>query len=71
MSTRWDTLRQGQPDGRRELFIVCPTTGRAVPTGFTAVSAAVLGRTTVDRFVVQCEACGQRHTWSKAEAFFA
>ncbi|MFA5516344.1 MAG: hypothetical protein WDA20_08660 [Desulfuromonadales bacterium] len=51
-----------------EILIRCPVTGKDVPTG-VALPAATFLKAEIDTFPVACPHCGQRHAWSKAEAY--
>lgn len=52
------------------LMITCPTTNKAVPTGMSMDQASFENPTnTMENNSSQCAACGQMHTWSKADAF--
>ena len=47
--------------------IVCPNTGKIVPTGIL-MSEAEFARSTLDSNDLRCPACGRIHSWSKADA---
>lgn len=47
--------------------IVCPTTGRRVPTGIV-MDRAEFERAVFEANVLRCPACGRIHTWSKQDA---
>ena len=67
---RPDLLARGQEDRQMAMvMIVCPRTGRDVPTGietdpssFESFGAAA---------PLKCPACGRAHAWSKANAWLA
>lgn len=44
-----------------EAMIVCPSTGRAVRTGFVFGSLAAFDATTLQNNHVQCSECGEMH----------
>ena len=54
-----------------QLMITCPRKGKALPTNRTLsdadFAAADLGTNTVG----PCPHCGERHTWTVADAYFA
>lgn len=44
-----------------QAMIVCPKTGKAVPTGFAFGSLEVFDATTLTNNTVTCAACGDTH----------
>lgn len=47
--------------------IVCPTTGRRVPTGIV-MDRTEFERAVFESNVLRCPACGRIHAWSKQDA---
>lgn len=52
------------------ILIRCPTTNRAVPTGFKA-DAETFESIDYYQLKFNCPACGAVHTWSKENAWLA
>ena len=50
------------------VLIDCPTTGKPVPTGFTA-SKDTFESSQITGEEVQCPHCGQLHVWAKGDAY--
>lgn len=50
------------------VMILCPKTGRPVPTGLAA-SPVAFGIGTFGSERLLCQACGEYHAWTKADAF--
>jgi hypothetical protein len=44
-----------------QAMIVCPKTGKAIPTGFTFGSLAAFDATTLTNNTLQCAVCGETH----------
>jgi hypothetical protein len=51
------------------VMIRCPTTGDAVPTGFSAVSQRNLEQMVLEPLVFKCLACREIHEWLRKDAF--
>ena len=51
-----------------EILIRCPVTGKDVPTGI-ALSADAFQQAEINTYPVACPHCGQKHPWSKPDAF--
>jgi hypothetical protein len=49
------------------ILIVCPETGKRVPTGI-AMSDEEFARADLQPNVLRCPACGRVHQWTKAQA---
>lgn len=50
------------------VMIICPVTERPVPTRFEVDAIAGFRRRLPESASLQCQACGRRHAWFRAEA---
>ena len=52
-----------------DVMILCPETGRAVPTGIGMSFDSFRSVTMRDNVLGSCPACGRDHTWQGEDAF--
>jgi len=52
------------------VMITCPKTKESVSTGMAMDKASFDGSTLAGN-TIKCPACGEKHTWSKEDAFLA
>jgi hypothetical protein len=50
-----------------QVVIECPKTGQWIPTGIDMPRES-FEASSFDNNTIQCSACGESHTWSKADA---
>ena len=67
----WHTTRISPNASLPKVMIARPITGRAISTGFTALSAGKLERLLRGSLLVKCESCGQYHEWSREMPSYA